>query len=96
MPESAIARRHFPYTAHVGDAGITLRLMSAVTMTSEMAGLCEVFGWGFADLEWLTLNAMKSAFCPFDQRLALINTVIKPRYDALTAEAARASAGGRA
>jgi len=62
------------------------RLMSDVSMTSEMAGLCDTFGWGFADLEWLTLNAMKSAFHPFDQRLALINSVIKPRYAALTAE----------
>jgi adenosine deaminase len=62
------------------------RLMSDVTMTSEMAALCATFGWGFADLEWLTLNAMKSAFYPFDQRLALINSVIKPQYAALTAE----------
>ena len=28
MPESAIAQRHFPYTARVGDASITLRLMT--------------------------------------------------------------------
>src|ERR1039457_3817846 len=28
MPESAIAQRHFPYTARVGDANITLRLMA--------------------------------------------------------------------
>jgi adenosine deaminase len=62
------------------------RLMSGVTMTSEMAGCCATFGWGFEDLEWLTLNAMKSAFVPFDQRLALIDAVIKPRYAALRAE----------
>jgi adenosine deaminase len=31
---------------------------------------------------------MKSAFIPFDQRLALINDVIKPGYAALRAEAA--------
>jgi RimJ/RimL family protein N-acetyltransferase len=29
MPDTAIARRHFPYTAPVGDARITLRLMTA-------------------------------------------------------------------
>jgi adenosine deaminase len=29
---------------------------------------------------------MKSAFIPFDQRLALINEVIKPGYAALAAE----------
>ena len=30
------------------------------------------------DLQWFTINAMKSAFLPFDERLALINEVIKP------------------
>ena len=63
--------------------------MSDVTLSSEMAALCDTFGWGFADLEWLTLNAMKSAFCPFDKRLALIDGVIKPRYAQLTAESLR-------
>ncbi|HTT63998.1 MAG TPA: GNAT family protein [Bryobacteraceae bacterium] len=28
MPDSAVAQRHFPYTAQVGDARITLRLMT--------------------------------------------------------------------
>ncbi len=65
------------------------RLMSGVSMTSEMAAVCDAFGWGFGDLEWLTLNAMKSAFHPFDERLAIINGVIKPRYAALSAEAVR-------
>jgi adenosine deaminase len=32
---------------------------------------------------------MKSAFLPFDERLALINEVIKPGYAALRAQAAR-------
>jgi len=67
------------------------RLMSGVSMTSEMQGLCDTFGWGFSDLEWLTLNAMKSAFYPFDERLAMINSVIKPRYAELSAEALRTS-----
>jgi adenosine deaminase len=31
-------------------------------------------------LQWLTINAMKSAFIPYDQRLAIINDVIKPAY----------------
>jgi adenosine deaminase len=67
------------------------RLMSGVTMTSEMGALCETFGWGLGDVEWFTLNAMKSAFSPFDERLALIDGVIKPRYSALAAEAVRTS-----
>ncbi|HEX3825000.1 MAG TPA: adenosine deaminase [Mycobacteriales bacterium] len=59
------------------------RLMSGVTLSSELARCCEAFDWGWRDLEWLTINAMKSAFWPFDDRLALINEVIKPAYAAL-------------
>ena len=34
-------------------------------------------------MEWLTLNAAKSTFYEFDQRLNMINTIIKPGYAAL-------------
>jgi adenosine deaminase len=56
------------------------RLMSGVTLSSEMARCAETFGWGWEDLRWLTINAMKSAFYPFDERLALINGTIKTAY----------------
>src|SRR5262245_12886977 len=56
------------------------RLMSGTSMTREMALLCEAFGYGWPELQWFTVNAMKSAFIPFDERLALINEVIKPAY----------------
>ncbi|GAA0898096.1 adenosine deaminase [Virgisporangium ochraceum] len=56
------------------------RLMSGTSMTREMALLVEAFGYGWAELQWFTVNAMKSAFIPFDERLALINEVIKPAY----------------
>jgi adenosine deaminase len=59
------------------------RLMSGCTMSSEMAALVEAFGYGWEDLRWFTVNAMKSAFLPFDERLALIDGVIKPGYEAL-------------
>jgi adenosine deaminase len=59
------------------------RLMSGVTLSSELAALSEAFGYGWGDLEWLTLNAMKSAFAPFDERLAIINDVLKPGFAAL-------------
>ena len=49
-------------------------------MSREMALLVEAFGYGWADLQWFTVNAMKSAFIPFDERLAMINEVIKPGY----------------
>jgi adenosine deaminase len=56
------------------------RLMSQVTLSSEFHRLTEEFGYGWADVEWLTINAMKSAFAGFDERLRLINTVIKPGF----------------
>jgi len=59
------------------------RLMSGTSMTREMALLAEAFGYTWADLQWFTINAMKSAFIGFDERLALINQVIKPGYAAL-------------
>jgi adenosine deaminase len=64
------------------------RLMSDTSMTNEMVQLTEAFGWGLEDLEWLTVNAMKSAFAPFPERLRLINGVIKPRYSILKSEQA--------
>jgi adenosine deaminase len=56
------------------------RLMSGTSMSREMSLLSEAFGWGWAELQWLTINAMKSAFIPYDERLAIINEVIKPAY----------------
>ena len=56
------------------------RLMSNVSLSSEFAALDRAFGLGLGEMEWLTLNAMKSAFAPFDERLRLINEVIKPGY----------------
>jgi adenosine deaminase len=56
------------------------RLMSNTTMTHEMAALVEEAGWSLADLRWVTVNALKSAFIPFDERLAIIEEVVKPGY----------------
>jgi adenosine deaminase len=56
------------------------RLMSGTSMSREMALLAEAFGWGWGEMQWLTINAMKSAFIPFDERLAIITEVIKPAY----------------
>ncbi len=54
------------------------RLMSGTTMTREALLLTQEAGWDLADLRWVTVNAMKSAFLPFDQRLALIEGTVKP------------------
>ncbi|HET8661299.1 MAG TPA: adenosine deaminase family protein, partial [Micromonosporaceae bacterium] len=61
------------------------RLMSGTSMSREMALLVAAFGYGWAELQWFTINAMKSAFIPFDERLAIINEVIKPAYGKLLA-----------
>ncbi|MEP6561353.1 MAG: adenosine deaminase [Nakamurella sp.] len=61
------------------------RLMSGCSMTSEMTALNEAFGYGWNTLQWFTINAMKSAFLPFAERLTIIDDVIKPGYDRLRA-----------
>ena len=61
------------------------RLMSDTSMSQEMSLLVDAFGYGLDDLRWFTVNAMKSAFLPFDERLTLINDVIKPAYASLKA-----------
>jgi adenosine deaminase len=61
------------------------RLMSGVTLSSEMAALDAAFAIGLGEMEWLTVNALKSAFVPFDERLRLINEVVKPGYAHLRA-----------
>ena len=61
------------------------RLMSDTSMTKEMTGLVSEAGWGLDDLEKVTVNAMKSAFIPFDERLAIIMDVIKPGFAAARA-----------
>jgi len=64
------------------------RLMSGVSLSSEFVAMSEAFGINLDEMEWLTLNAAKSAFAPFDERLRLISTVVKPGYAALRAEQA--------
>ncbi len=77
-PFDLLARSRFRVTVNTDN-----RLMSDTTMSQEMARLVEAFGYGWSDLARFTINAMKSAFIPFDQRLAIIDEVIKPRYAVL-------------
>ncbi len=56
------------------------RLMSGTTMTREFTLLRDAAGWTLGDLRWVTINALKSAFIPFDERLSLIEGVVKPGY----------------
>ena len=44
-------------------------------------------------MEWLTINALKSSFVPFDERLRLINEVVKPGYAHLRTDGVRVARG---
>src|SRR6202142_3931423 len=56
------------------------RLMSSTSMTQEFQAATGTFGLTLDDFEKVTINAMKSAFLPYDQRCDLIYSVIKPGY----------------
>jgi adenosine deaminase len=77
-PIGLLTRLRFRVTVNTDN-----RLMSGTSMTDEMWSLVEAFGYTLEDLRWFTINAMKSAFLPFDQRLAVIDEVVKPGYAAL-------------
>ena len=80
-PIGLLTRLRFRVTVNTDN-----RLMSGTSMTNELAALVEAFGYDLGDLQWFTVNAMKSAFLRFDDRLRIINEVIKPGYAALSAE----------
>ena len=82
-PIGLLTRLRFRVTVNTDN-----RLMSDTSMTKEMSALVDAFGYTLDDLRWFTINAMKSAFLPFDERLAIIDEVIKPGYAALAAEGA--------
>lgn len=77
-PFDLLARLRFRVTVNTDN-----RLMSDTSMTQEMFKLVQTFGYGWTDLERFTINAMKSAFIPFDERLELIDDVVKPGYAVL-------------
>jgi adenosine deaminase len=56
------------------------RLMSNTTLSREFEVAAETFDLTFNDFEILTINAMKSAFLPYDQRCRFIYEVLKPGY----------------
>jgi adenosine deaminase len=56
------------------------RLMSSTSVSNEMRACVDAFDWDLRRLERLTVDAMKSAFLPYDERVALIHDVIQPGY----------------
>jgi len=77
-PIGLLTRLRFRVTVNTDN-----RLMSGTSMTDEMSALVQAFGYTLDDLRWFTINAMKSAFLPFDERLGIIDGVVKPGYAAL-------------
>ncbi|MEJ8636974.1 adenosine deaminase [Streptomyces sp. NPDC006475] len=80
-PIGLLRKLHFRATVNTDN-----RLMSGTSMTREFELLTDTFGYTLDDMQWFTVNAMKSAFIPFDERLAMINDVIKPGYAELKSE----------
>jgi len=74
-PFATFFRRGFRVCLNTDD-----RLMSDTTMTKETTLATEMFDLSLAELEKLSLNAMKSAFAPFDKRLRIIFDTIKPEF----------------
>ena len=79
-PIGLLTRLRFRVTVNTDN-----RLMSGTSMSGEMSKLVDAFGYGVDDLRWFTINAMKSSFLPFDERLAMIDGTIKPGYAELGA-----------
>jgi len=69
-PFGLLARLRFRVTVSCDN-----RLMSRTTLSREFALLSDAFGYGLDDLRRFSLNAAKSAFLPWDQRLDLIDQV---------------------
>lgn len=80
-PIGLLRKLHFRATVNTDN-----RLMSGTSMSREFEHLVDTFGYTLDDMQWFTVNAMKSAFIPFDERLAMINDVIKPGYAELKSE----------
>jgi adenosine deaminase len=74
-PFGPLFRRGFRVCLNTDD-----RLMSDTTMTKETTIAAETFNLTLDELEKLSLNAMKSAFAPYDKRMEMIFKIIKPGF----------------
>ena len=80
-PIGKLAKLRFRVTLNTDN-----RLMSRTSMSNEMSECVKSFGWKFVDLQRVTVNALKSSFIPFEERLEIIEKVVKPAYAAISAE----------
>ena len=77
-PIGKLAKLRFRITVNTDN-----RLMSKTSMTHEFVELSKAFDWSLLDYQRVTVNALKSAFIPFDERLEIIEKLVKPAYLAL-------------
>ena len=80
-PIGALAKLRFRITLNTDN-----RLMSQTSMSFEMSEAVKAFGWDFTELQRVTINAMKSAFIPYPERLKIIEGTIKPGYQRIASE----------
>jgi adenosine deaminase len=80
-PIGILAKLRFRVTLNTDN-----RLMSRTSMSNEMIQCVKSFGWKFADLQRVTVNSLKSSFIPFEERLEIIEKVVKPAFAAISAE----------
>ena len=80
-PIGILAKLRFRVTLNTDN-----RLMSNTSMTNEMTQCVKSFDWKFADLQRVTVNALKSSFIPFEERLEIIEKIVKPAYATISAE----------
>lgn len=74
-PFAKLYKNKFRVTINTDD-----RLMSDTTMTKEFLTAIEHFNLTLEDVEKITINSMKSAFIPYNDRIGYIYNVIKPGY----------------
>jgi len=75
QPFSLLYRNGFRVTLNTDN-----RLMSGTTLTHELLIAAQQFNLTLGDIEKLTINAMKSAFIAFPNRLDIIYNTIKPGF----------------
>ena len=85
-PFAVLFKSRFRVTLNTDD-----RLMSNLTLTDEYLAAAETFSLKFDDLEKITINAMKSAFLPHDERLRYIYDILKPGFSKIRTTSTRPS-----
>lgn len=76
-PIGSFLRRGFNVSVNTDN-----RLMSNVTPSSEMLAVSTAFDLTWAEMGRLVENAIGSGFAPYEQREAILRSVVRPWYDA--------------